>query len=116
MIIIGIFIVILVILIIFVSIRALKDKEEFEAENVIGNNKKNKIKHVPEKHVEIINEIKFENLLAEARKDPEKLELLKKRIQDTLRKSVKEKNITGARTCNMQLKKIDIADRKETEK
>ncbi len=83
-----------------------KKKEEKEAEQAKKNEEA--------KLVEVISEKNFETLITQAKDDLDKLEILERRIQDILRKSVKEKNIYNARICNRQLKQIDeLKDRKE---
>ncbi len=59
-----------------------------------------------------ISDSDFEKKLSEAEGNPEKIEELKTIVQNTLRKDLKDKNMTHARVCNNQLKKIDAIEKK----
>lgn len=89
----------------FLIFKILKDQNEMEKddikEDIIEREENQK------EIIEVISEKKFQELMEQVSKNPEKLEELKKSIQDALRKSVKEKNVFNARVCNMQLKRLD---------
>ena len=115
MVIIAGFIIVLIIIVAIVMFSIINDskkieKEEKKKEEEAENAKRNE----EAKLVEVISEKNFEALITQAKDDLDKLEILERRIQDILRKSVKEKNIYNARVCNRQLKQIDeLEDRKE---
>lgn len=62
--------------------------------------------------IDMISDGNFEDLLADASKDLDKLDELRRNVQSELRKAVKEKNINKSRTCNEYLKRIDEAERR----
>lgn len=115
MVIVAGFIIVLIVIVAIVMFTIINDskkiaKEEKKKEEEAEQAKKNE----EAKLVEVISEKNFETLITQAKDDLDKLEILERRIQDILRKSVKEKNIYNARVCNRQLKQIDeLKDRKE---
>ena len=115
MVIIAGFIIVLIIVVAIVMFTIINDSKKIEKEETKKQEEaENAKKNEEAKLVEVISEKNFETLITQAKDDLDKLETLERRIQDILRKSVKEKNIYNARICNRQLKQIDeLKDRKE---
>ena len=91
-----------------------KQRKEFEYilnEDIISKTLDKETKEFSS--LELISNKRFEKLLSEAIDKPNDLDILKKDIQNRLRLFMKVSDIAKARTCNEQLKKIDIASRQK---
>lgn len=90
-----------------------KQKEEFNfllKEDIVGK----KLKKESEMYsLDLMSNNKFDKLLSESKNKPDDLEILEKDIQNRLGKFVKISDLEKARQCNEQLKKINLARKKE---